>query len=98
MENAMIQEGGNPGRGSHKLSVKAAQRVFSVREKIASLFGSDHPENVVFTKNCTEALNICINGLIKSGDHFLISDIEHNSVLRPAHDVPLHAARRRGGL
>ena len=85
MENAMIQEGGNPGRGSHKLSVKAAQRVFSVREKIASLFGSDHPENVVFTKNCTEALNICINGLIKSGDHFLISDIEHNSVLRPAH-------------
>lgn len=92
VQNAMISEGGNPGRGSHKLSVKAAERVFSVREKIASLFGSDQPENVIFTKNCTEALNICINGLIKSGDHFLISDIEHNSVLRPAHERALNGA------
>lgn len=85
MQNTLVNEGGNAGRGSHKLSLKAAQRVFSVREKIASLFGFDDPENVIFTKNCTESLNICLRGILKSGDHFLISDIEHNSVLRPAH-------------
>jgi len=85
VENALLYEGGNAGRGSHRLAEKASERIFSTREKIASLFGSDMPENVIFTKNCTEALNICINGLVKSGDHFLISDIEHNCVLRPAH-------------
>ena len=85
MQETLLQEGGNAGRGSHKLAAKAAERVFSVREKIAELFGSENPENVIFTKNCTEALNMCLFGYLKSGDHFLISDIEHNSVLRPAH-------------
>ena len=64
VENALIYEGGNAGRGSHKLSVKAAERVFSTREKIAELFGTDTPENVIFTTNCTESLNICLNGLL----------------------------------
>ena len=83
-------EGGNPGRGSHVLSLKASERVFGVREKIAKLFGGA-AENVVFTKNCTESINLCINSLLKSGDHVLISDIEHNAVARP-----IFAATGRG--
>ena len=90
MVYTMKNEGGNPGRGSHVLSLKASERVFGVREKIAKLFGGA-AENVVFTKNCTESINLCINSLLKSGDHVLISDIEHNAVARP-----VFAATERG--
>ncbi len=45
------------------------------------MFGAD-AENVVFTKNCTEALNCAIKGSVKSGEHIVISSLEHNSVAR----------------
>ncbi len=74
--------GGNPGRSSHYLSRRAAGIVYETREEIASLFGGQ-PENVVFTLNATYALNIAINALRKKGGLVLISNFEHNAVLRP---------------
>ena len=73
---------GNPGRSSHSLSIKSAEKIFEVRELLAKMFGGKS-ENVVFTYNTTYALNIAIKGYIKPYSHILISDIEHNSVLRP---------------
>ena len=75
--------GGNPGRGSHPLSLAAAETVFECRSLISSLFGLDSPENTVFTLNTTYALNTVIKGVLRNGDHVLISDLEHNSVYRP---------------
>lgn len=77
------REGGNPGRGSHRLAMRAAERVYECREEIASLFGSRHPENVIFTQNATAAINLAVKGLLQQGDHVLISDLEHNAVWRP---------------
>ena len=74
---------GNPGRSGHPLAMKASEKIYECRELIASFFGSSKPENVIFTQNTTYALNMAIKGLLKSGDHVLISDMEHNSVLRP---------------
>ena len=74
---------GNPGRGSHRLAMQAAEKIFECRGELASLFGSRHPENVVFTMNATMALNTAIKGLLQQGDHVLISDLEHNAVWRP---------------
>ena len=74
---------GNPGRGSHVLSRAAAEKIYECREEAASFFGLDAPENVIFTLNTTTALNMAIKGLLHYGDHVLISDMEHNSVLRP---------------
>lgn len=74
--------GGNPGRSSHYLSRQAARIVYETREEIASLFGGQ-PENVVFTLNATYALNIAINSLRKKNGLVLISNFEHNAVLRP---------------
>ncbi len=76
---------GNPGRAGHALSVRAAEAVYSCREVIAALFGSDCPENVVFSVNATGALNLALHGMLRGGDHVLISGIEHNAVLRPVH-------------
>ncbi len=76
---------GNPGRGSHALSLAAAETIFECREALASLLGSSHPDRVIFTHNCTTALNTVLKGLLSPGDHVLISDMEHNAVLRPIH-------------
>lgn len=73
---------GNPGRSSHILSLKSAEKIYETRELLGEMFDSDS-ENVVFTYNTTYALNIAIKSLLKYSTHVLISDIEHNSVLRP---------------
>ncbi len=74
--------GGNPSRSGHILSARSSDAVYECREAVARLFGAE-PENVVFTLNATYALNMAIKGVAKYGDHFLISDMEHNAVLRP---------------
>lgn len=73
----------NPGRSGHRLSVVGAEIVYNARKEIAAFFGLSHPERVVFTKNCTEALNTAIFGTIKEGGHVVTTCYEHNSVLRP---------------
>ncbi len=78
---------GNPGRGSHALSRIAAEKIYECREEAASLLGLDAPEQVIFTLNTTAALNTAIKGLFHHGDHVLISDMEHNAVLRPVHKL-----------
>ena len=83
VKNYLRHQSGNPGRGSHKLALAAAEEVYACREAAADLFGSPHPERVVFTMNTTQALNLALFGTLKAGDHVLCSDMEHNSVLRP---------------
>ena len=72
----------NPGRSGHRLSVSGAEIVLSCREKLAKLFGANET-GVIFTKNCTEALNQAIFGTLKVGGHVITTTMEHNSVLRP---------------
>ena len=75
---------GSAGRGSHPIAARGSELVYSAREEIGAFFGAQ-PENVVFTSNCTHALNIAIQGLMKSGGHVIITRFEHNSVLRPVY-------------
>ncbi len=74
----------NAGRGSHRLSVLSAEKMWEARERLSRLFGILKPERLVFTLNCTDALNMGLYGLLKEGDDLIISDMEHNSVYRPA--------------
>lgn len=78
-----IKKSANPGRSGHKLSIKNAYEIWNTRELISKHFGCIEPENVIFTKNCTEALNIVIFGTLKIGGNIIASCFEHNSVLRP---------------
>ncbi|MBQ7383720.1 MAG: aminotransferase class V-fold PLP-dependent enzyme, partial [Clostridia bacterium] len=79
----MTRYGGNAGRGSHSLSLGAARKIFECRSAIADLFGVGELERISFTLNTTYALNTVIKGLLRRGDHVIISDIEHNAVFRP---------------
>lgn len=83
VNKCMRQYCGNPGRGAHALSMAAATAVFGCRESLARLLGVPSPENVIFTLNTTHSLNMAIKGLLRPGDHVIISDLEHNSVWRP---------------
>ncbi len=82
MMRCMRNAGGNPGRGSHKLSLSAAEEIYQCRVMAAQLFGTT-PDRVIFTANATHALNIAIKGIMSRGGHALCSDMEHNAVLRP---------------
>ncbi len=84
-EDCLTEFCGNPGRAGHYLSRRASEEVCACREEIASFFGSERPENVVFTVNATEALNLALYGILRPGDHVLLSGIEHNAVLRAVH-------------
>ena len=84
MNRVMLNNTANPGRSGHKLSLSASRIIFDARTAAADFFGiSGHEENIVFTFNATLAINTVLRGLLKSGDHVIISDVEHNSVLRP---------------
>ncbi len=72
----------NPGRSGHRLSVTGAKIVYDCRKAVAELFDG-MPERVIFTKNCTEALNLAIFGTLKPNGHVITTIYEHNSVLRP---------------
>ena len=84
---------GNPGRSSHYLSRKSEEVIYKTRELVSALVGLDAPERVVFTMNATHALNLSIKCSVPENSHVLISDIEHNSVIRP-----LHALSRERGV
>lgn len=73
----------NPGRSGHKLSLEASNLVYRTRKRLADFFGADGPEQVVFTQNCTQSLNYVIKGVLKKGDHVVVSNLEHNAVMRP---------------
>lgn len=84
LSEAVSRCGGNAGRGGHRLTLATSEKVFDTRQTAADFFGAV-PENVVFTLNCTHALNFAIQGIMKSGGHIIISSIEHNSVARPVY-------------
>ena len=73
---------GNPGRSSHRISMRAAETVYECRRRVADFFGGSD-ERVIFTSSATHSLNLGIKTSLRKGDHVLISDIEHNSVIRP---------------
>ncbi len=79
--------GANPGRSGHNLSINTAMEVYSAREKLNELLDGYGSEFVSFTMNCTYALNMAIKGVLRNGDHVIMSSLEHNSVLRPIYKM-----------
>ncbi len=80
--NAMKYSGGSPGRGGYGSTIKTGEIVYKTRELIAEMFSCES-DGVIFTDNCTTALNTAIKGVCEKGDRVLTSTMEHNSVLRP---------------
>ncbi len=73
----------SPGRGQHKMALKAGRIIRDTRLRAARLLGAANPSDLVFTANATEALNLAIMGWIRPGDRVVTTWVEHNSVYRP---------------
>ena len=82
MSGMLDKLGANPGRGGHLPAIMAGRAVERCREELAALMEADDPARVIFTKNCTEALNLAISGTLRRGDEVLCSHAEHNAVMR----------------
>ena len=73
----------NPGRSWHKLSKNASEIIYNTRKNVGEFFNFKKYEGVIFTQNCTQSINIVLKGVLSKGDHIIISDMEHNAVMRP---------------
>ena len=87
VDRTMRYYGANPGRSGHNMSLKASEIMYDCRKNAAKLFNADSPEKIIFASNCTAALNYVIKGILKEGDHAVISSLEHNAVLRPLENL-----------
>jgi len=87
MTNYLLEVGGNINRGAYEVAFEAENIVYETRELLCKLFNFNKSENVVFTKNITESLNIILKGYLKADDHVIVSSMEHNAVMRPLNSL-----------
>lgn len=76
--NFLTNNGHNSNRGSN--SHQTDRIIWETRKKIADFFDFNKPENVIFTKNITDSINIILRGLLTVDDHIITSNLEHNAV------------------
>ncbi|MFA6066743.1 MAG: aminotransferase class V-fold PLP-dependent enzyme [Candidatus Babeliaceae bacterium] len=79
----LTEIGVSPGRSSYKRAIAAEEVIFNTRKLLAALLKAQYPHQIIFTLNATHALNIIIKGTLSHGDHVIITNYEHNAVVRP---------------
>lgn len=80
-------KGVNPGRSGYDLCMETGLVVEETRKMLTRFFNGTDPDRLCFGYNSTDALNLIIFGLLKSGDHAISTTLEHNSVLRPLYHL-----------
>ena len=81
--------GGSAGRGAYREAREAGEIVAKCRRALTNLVGAPSADHVVFSLNCTDALNLAIRGVLEpvlmreQEAHLITTDMDHNSVLRP---------------
>ena len=83
MANYITNYGININRGSYTLAYDVEDIIYTTRQRLNTLFNGHDPSHVIFTQNVTMSLNMVIKGLLRAGDHVLVSSMEHNAVMRP---------------
>ena len=94
--HAYTEEYANVHRGLHYLANAATEGYEGAREKVRSFLNAARPEEIVFTRNATEAINLVAYTFgrerLKAGDEIVLSIMEHHSNI-----VPWHFLRERQG-
>jgi cysteine desulfurase/selenocysteine lyase len=75
--------GANPGRSGYATARDASKIIAETRNLLAQLFYIEDPNQIVFSANATESINLSLKGLLRPGDHVITTVTDHNSVLRP---------------
>ena len=86
MSEVYKQNNANVHRGTYVLSSETTSKYEDVRNKFKNFINANSPEEVIFTKGCTEGFNLLANSLCKDlseGDEILLSEIEHHANIIP---------------
>ena len=84
VESFYEHENANPHRGAYSLSIEATEAYESTRGKIAKFINARYPEEIIFSKNATESLNLLAYSYgLEKEDEVVISIMEHHSNLVP---------------
>ncbi len=76
------KNGMSGGRTFSKKGIDVLTTVYETREMLAKLVNYKSPKSVIFTSGATESINVILKGYLKKGEHVIISNFEHNSVIR----------------
>jgi cysteine desulfurase / selenocysteine lyase len=81
------QYNANIHRGVYQISEKATAEYEKSKKKVASFIGAKAPEEIIYTRNATEAINLVAlswaENNVKQGDHILVTELEHHSNIVP---------------
>ncbi|HTA77394.1 MAG TPA: aminotransferase class V-fold PLP-dependent enzyme [bacterium] len=102
----VLNVGVSHGRGAYRAAIEANELVFGTRSALSKLLHIQRMDRILLMKNVTEAINTALKGYLKSGDHVVLSGLEHNAVIRPLNklkadrgiDYTLVAANSTGRL
>jgi len=87
MSRYYLEMNANIHRGIHRLAEEATYAYEDARRKIADFINAPSPEEVIFTRNTTESINLVANSwgrkFLKEGDMVLLTEMEHHSNLVP---------------
>ena len=87
--DTMKNNGCSPGRGSYRDALQAGRIVLNSRKLVAQLFNVPDVRQVVFTPGITWSINMCLRGLLQTGDHVITTSMEHNAMSRPLRSLSL---------
>lgn len=83
MKYYVEQVGASVGRASYASAREAGRTVLRLRQRLCRLFSFPHLDHVILTSGATAGLNLILKGLLRPGDHCIVSSMEHNAVMRP---------------
>ena len=86
MSEVYKQNNANVHRGTYVLSSETTTKYEDVRNKFKNFINANSPDEIIFTKGCTEGFNLLSNALCKNlseGDEILLSEIEHHANIIP---------------
>mgnify|MGYP000949099027 FL=1 len=99
MDQFYRHDNANPHRGAYRLAERATEAYEAARSRVAAFIGAGRSEEIVFTRNATEAVNLVANGwaerFVGEGDEIIVTELEHHSNLVPWQMV---AQRRKAKL
>lgn len=89
----VLNVGASAGRGGYREAVESGRMLSQTRDRVRRVLGCRPSDHVIFTLNGTDANNLALKSLLRSGGHAVTTALDHNSVLRP-----LTALARQSGL
>lgn len=81
--------GVSPGRSGFDAAIETEEVVHNTRKMLTEFFNGEDPNQLTFSYNASDSLNMILQGLARKGDHVITTNLEHNSVLRPLYHLEM---------